>query len=55
MSAAVELLQEKFPDEVVEVVEFRGETTIVVKPGRLVDICTALRETATRPPSGISP
>ena len=34
MSAAVELLQAKFSDEVVEVVEFRGETTIVVKPGR---------------------
>ena len=34
MSAAVELLQAKFPDEVVEVVEFRGETTIVVKPER---------------------
>ena len=41
---AVELLQAKFPQEVVEVVEFRGETTIVVKPGRLVDICLALRD-----------
>jgi NADH-quinone oxidoreductase subunit C len=47
MSAAVELLQAKFPDEVVEVVEFRGETTIVVKPGRLVDLCRALRDDAT--------
>ena len=44
MSAAVELLQAKFPNEVVEVVEFRGETTIVIKPERLVDICTALRD-----------
>ena len=44
MSAAVELLQAKFPDEVVEVVEFRGETTIVIKPERLVDICLALRD-----------
>jgi NADH-quinone oxidoreductase subunit C len=44
MSAAVNLLQEKFPDELLEVVEFRGETTIVVKPGRLVDICRALRD-----------
>ena len=44
MSAAVDLLQTKFPDEVLEVVEFRGETTIVIKPGRLVDICTALRD-----------
>ncbi len=38
MSAAVELVQAKFPEEVVEVVEFRGETTLVIKPGRLVDI-----------------
>ncbi len=32
MSAAVDLIQDKFPVEVLEVVEFRGETTIVVKP-----------------------
>ncbi len=44
MSAAVDLLQAKFPGEVVEVVEFRGETTVVVKPGRLLDICRALRD-----------
>jgi NADH-quinone oxidoreductase subunit C len=44
MSAAVDLLQEKFPEEVVEVVEFRGDTTIVVKPERLLDICLALRD-----------
>ncbi len=47
MSAAVDLLQAKFPDEVVEVVKFRGETTVVVKPGRLVEICRALRDDAT--------
>jgi NADH-quinone oxidoreductase subunit C len=44
MSAAVDLLQEKFPDDVVEVVEFRGETTIVVKPEHLVEICRTLRD-----------
>ncbi len=44
MSAAVELLQKKFPGEVVEVVEFRGETTIIVKPERIVDICRTLRD-----------
>jgi NADH-quinone oxidoreductase subunit C len=44
MSAAVDLLQTKFSAEVLEVVEFRGETTIVIKPGRLVDLCTALRD-----------
>ncbi len=43
MSAA-ELLQTKFPEEVVEVVEFRGDTTVVVKPGRIVDICRTLRD-----------
>ena len=44
MNAAVELLQEKFPDEVLEVVEFRGDTTIVVKPDRIVEICQALKD-----------
>jgi NADH-quinone oxidoreductase subunit C len=44
MSAALALLQESFPEEVLEVVEFRGDTTIVVKPERLVDICLALRD-----------
>ena len=42
MNKAVALLEEKFADEVVEVVEFRGDTTIEVKPERIVDICTAL-------------
>jgi NADH-quinone oxidoreductase subunit C len=44
MKQAVALLEEKFPDEVVEVVEFRGDTTIEVKPDRIVDICTALKD-----------
>ena len=44
MKQAVALLEEKFPDEVVEVVEFRGDTTIEVKPSRIVDICTALKD-----------
>jgi NADH-quinone oxidoreductase subunit C len=44
MNKAVALLQEKFPDDVVEVVEFRGDTTIVVKPERIVEMCTALRD-----------
>lgn len=45
MSKAAELLQEKFPEEVVEVSEFRGDTTITVKPGRIVEICKTLRDT----------
>ena len=44
MNAAVALLQAKFPEEVVEVVEFRGDTTVTVKPERLVDICRLLRD-----------
>jgi NADH-quinone oxidoreductase subunit C len=44
MNAAASLVQAMFPDELLEVVEFRGETTLVIKPGRLVDICRALRD-----------
>ena len=44
MKQAVALLEEKFPDEVVEVVEFRGDTTIEVKPSLIVDIMTALKD-----------
>jgi NADH-quinone oxidoreductase subunit C len=44
MNKAVALLEEKFPDEVLEVVEFRGDTTIEIKPERIVDICTALKD-----------
>ena len=44
MNKAVALLEERFPDEVVEVVEFRGDTTIEVMPDRIVDICTALKD-----------
>jgi NADH-quinone oxidoreductase subunit C len=44
MNAAVELLQTKFPDEIVEVTDFRGDTTVTVKPERIVDICRLLRD-----------
>jgi NADH-quinone oxidoreductase subunit C len=44
MKTAAELLQEKYPEEVVEVTEFRGETTITVKSGRIVDLCKTLRD-----------
>ncbi len=44
MNAAVALLQEKFPDDVVEVMEFRGDTTIMVKAERIVEICRTLRD-----------
>jgi NADH-quinone oxidoreductase subunit C len=44
MKQAVALLQDKFPEDVVEVVEFRGDTTVVVNPEKIVEICTALRD-----------
>jgi NADH-quinone oxidoreductase subunit C len=44
MNKAVALLEEKFPEEVVEVVEFRGDTTIEVKPSLIVEIATALKD-----------
>lgn len=47
MHRAAELLQEKFPEEVVEVREFRGDTTVVVKPERIVEICRTLRDDPT--------
>ncbi|MBM4285130.1 MAG: NADH-quinone oxidoreductase subunit C [Deltaproteobacteria bacterium] len=44
MHPAADFLQAKFPAEVVEASEYRGDTTVVVKPGRLVEILTALRD-----------
>ncbi len=44
MNKAADLIKENFPDEVVAVTEFRGDTTVVVKPGRLKEICGALRD-----------
>jgi len=47
MHLAADLLKKQFPSEVVEVVEYRGDTTVVVKPGRIRDICTFLRDDPT--------
>jgi len=44
MNAAAQFIKAKFPAEVVEVVEFRGDDTVVVKSGRIKDILTALRD-----------
>jgi len=46
MHPAANFLKKQFPSEVVEVVEFRGDTTVVVKPGRIRDICQALKDDA---------
>ena len=40
----VALLREKFSDAVVAVVEYRGETTIVVASAQIAAICLALRD-----------
>ena len=41
----VEKLKTKFSSEVIEVVEFRGETTVTVKKDKIVDICAFMRDT----------
>lgn len=42
-ASTVETVREKFPDAVVEIVEFRNEQTIVLKPEHLVAVCTHLK------------
>ena len=42
--ATVTLVRERFPDDVLEVVEHRGETTIVVRPQAIAAIGQALRD-----------
>lgn len=42
--AAVAKLKEKFPDSVLDVVEFRGETTIILKKEKIVDICSFMKK-----------
>lgn len=42
--AIVEKLQGSFGSEILDVVEFRGETTVTVKKDRIVEICTFMRD-----------
>jgi NADH-quinone oxidoreductase subunit C len=42
--AIVEKLKAKFSSEIIEVVEFREETTVTVKKEKIVDICTFMRD-----------
>jgi NADH-quinone oxidoreductase subunit C len=44
MDMATEKLQAQFPDDIVDIYEFRGDTTVTVKPEKLVEICTFLRD-----------
>jgi NADH-quinone oxidoreductase subunit C len=46
MHLAANFLKKQFPAEIVEVIEYRGDTTVVVKPGRIREICQALRDDA---------
>jgi NADH-quinone oxidoreductase subunit C len=34
----------RFPEAVVDLIEFRGETTLVIHPDRLIEVCTFLRD-----------
>lgn len=43
-TSTVALLKEKFPQAVVEVVEFRDEQTIVLQPAHLTNVCAYLRK-----------
>lgn len=44
VQAAVDKLKAKFGDTVLETVEFRDETTVVVKKEEIVAVCTFLKE-----------
>jgi NADH-quinone oxidoreductase subunit C len=44
MNTATEKLQAKYPDAIVDIYEFRGDTTVTVQPDMLVEICTFLRD-----------
>jgi NADH-quinone oxidoreductase subunit C len=43
-AATVALVKEKFPQAVVETVEFRGEQTIILQPAYLTSVCTYLQK-----------
>ncbi len=42
--STVEMVRKKFPQAIVETVEFRGEQTIVLKPEHLVAVCSYLQK-----------
>ena len=43
-TSTVEMMREKFPQALIETVKFRGEQTIVLKPERLVAVCSYLQK-----------
>ncbi len=40
----VAALRARFPDAIEDVIEFRGETTVVIAPPAIVEVCTFLRD-----------
>lgn len=46
-SPTVAFLRERFADAIVDVSERLGETTVIVRPGTIVEICQALRDAPT--------
>src|SRR5579883_3455462 len=43
-AATVTLVKERFPQEVIETVEFRDEQTIVLQPASLQSVCSYLQK-----------
>lgn len=43
-AATVALLRERFPEDVLDVSEHRGETTVMVRPESIEQVCFALRD-----------
>jgi NADH-quinone oxidoreductase subunit C len=48
-SPTVALLRERFPDAIMDVNERLGETTIIVRPDAIVEVCRALRDDPALP------
>src|SRR5512139_4188439 len=44
MPEIFEAIKSRFPEAVSGPIEFRGETTMVVQPDRLIEVCTFLRD-----------
>ena len=43
-AATVAFLRERFPDDVLDASEYRGEMTITVRPERIAEVCRMLRD-----------
>src|SRR6476469_2746182 len=42
--ATIALVRERFAEALIEVVEYRGETTLILAPEAIVPVCQALRD-----------